>query len=405
MIELKEQSRKEIVERRAQIDELYSKLQLEEYIDQIRTNIAATKNFAYMSVWIPEDEKPQFESILSRYQELSVFFKRAEEVSSRIEVPTKLQNNRFFQPFEMLVNMYGVPSYNEIDPTVFFGIAYIFIFGAMFGDVGQGLVIVLTGLFLQKKMANDFGAILSRIGIGSMIFGLLYDSFFGYEEIISKLVPLPFFIRPIDNINLILILAVGAGILLLLISYLYSIVNKLKIGDYEEGVFGKNGINGVILFLMILFATYGMILGGENFPLKLPLVIVAVNVLLLIVKQPLTNKIMGKERLYSEGKSEYFVESGFNIFEVFLSLLSNCISFVRIGAFALNHVGLFIAFHTLANMIGGVGGNVVMFLVGNIIILGLEGLIVFIQGLRLFYYELFSKYYSGEGILFVPDKI
>jgi V/A-type H+-transporting ATPase subunit I len=358
-----------------------------------------------MSVWIPEEEKTNFESMLSKHQELSLFFKRAEEVSPRIEIPTMLVNNRFFQPFEILVNMYGVPSYNEIDPTAFFGLAYIFIFGAMFGDLGQGLVIMLAGLYLQKRRKMDFGAILSRIGIGSMIFGLCYDSLFGYEEIISKYIPLPYYVRPIDNINLVLILAVGAGVLLLLISYLYSIVNKLKIGDYEEGILGKNGINGVILFLMILYAAYGMILGGEDFRLMVPLAVIGINVILLIVKEPLINKLMGKDRLYSEAKSEYFVESGFNIFEIFLSLLSNCISFVRVGAFALNHVGLFIAFHTLANMIGGFGGNVAMFVIGNIVILGLEGLIVFIQGLRLFYYELFSKYYSGEGILFVPDRV
>jgi V/A-type H+-transporting ATPase subunit I len=99
------------------------------------------------------------------------------------------------------------------------------------------------------------------------------------------------------------------------------------------------------------------------------------------------------------------VEGIFNLFETFLGMISNTASFIRVGAFALNHVGLFIAFHTLANMIGSTAGNITMFILGNVIVLALEGLVVFIQGLRLFYYELFSKYYTGDGILFTPDKI
>ena len=99
------------------------------------------------------------------------------------------------------------------------------------------------------------------------------------------------------------------------------------------------------------------------------------------------------------------MESGFDIFETFLSLLSNSISFIRVGAFALNHVGLFIAFHTMAHIIGSFAGNVSMFILGNLMVIFLEGLIVLIQGLRLIYYEMFSKYYKGEGILFKPEFI
>ena len=127
--------------------------------------------------------------------------------------------------------------------------------------------------------------------------------------------------------------------------------------------------------------------------------------MLLLVKQPLSNKLLGNTQLFDEAQSAYYVEGVFNLFETFLGMISNTASFIRIGAFALNHVGLFIAFHTLAEMIGTTTGNIAMFLLGNIIIIALEGLVVFIQGLRLFYYELFSKYYSGDGILFTPDKI
>ncbi len=405
LIEIQELTKKDIKARSESIDILYSKLIMESRIDQIRTKVAVTENFAYLSAWIPEAFKDKLDSVLERTSEILVSYKNSNEVSSNIPVPTFLKNNAFFKPFEMLVNMYGVPNHNESDPTMFFGLAYTFMFGAMFGDLGQGIVIILAGLLLRKKVNADFAGILTRIGIGSMAFGILYDSFFGYEHLISKVLPLPIYIRPIDNINLMLILSIIAGLVLVYISYGFSIVNKLRLGDLEEGVFGRNGINGVVLLTSILLLVYERVMQATFVPDLLMYGIIGISVLLLLIKQPLTNAIHKEERLYDEDAGSYYIESGFDLLETFLSILSNTASFIRIGAFALNHVGLFIAFHTLAEMIGSTGGNILMFFIGNLVIIALEGLVVFIQGLRLFYYELFSKYYTGEGILFSPDKI
>ena len=402
---IKEELKKEVVDESGIIDTIYSKLMMENKINQIKVKVAATSKFAYLSAWVPMERSKTFKEVYEGYPDLLVSYKASEEVSQSIPIPTRMENNFFFKPFETLVNMYGTPSHNEIDPTVFFGIAYVFLFGAMFGDLGQGMVITLSGILLKKRINPSFCGILSRIGIGSMFFGVIYDSFFGYEEIISKIFPKLIFIRPIDNINLILILAIVAGIVLIYISYIYSIINKLKIGDIEEGVFGRNGINGLFLLTFLLIGALEIAGIVKLIPSWILIIFILITVILLIMKQPFGNYLLNKEQLYEEDKVSYFVESGFNIFETFLSLLSNSASFIRVGAFALNHVGLFIAFHTLAGIIGGVGGNILMFFLGNIIIIGLEGLIVFIQGLRLFYYELFSKYYSGDGILFIPDEI
>ncbi|NMR85280.1 ATPase, partial [Vibrio parahaemolyticus] len=99
------------------------------------------------------------------------------------------------------------------------------------------------------------------------------------------------------------------------------------------------------------------------------------------------------------------IEGVFSLLETFLSMLSGTVSFIRVGAFALTHVGLFIAFETIGEMIGSAAGNAVVLIIGNLLILGLEGLIVFIQGLRLQYYELFSRYYKGDGKAFEPVKL
>ena len=334
-----------------------------------------------------------------------VTFKKSDEVSIRILRPTFLKNNWFFRPFESLVNMYGVPMHNEADPTLFFGLAYMFLFGAMFGDLGQGALIALAGLLLQKKLGPSFAGILTRIGLGSMFFGFFYDSVFGYEHVISKVIPLPIYFRPIENINQTLIIAIGVGILMMFISFIYSIVNKLRLGDIEEGVFGKNGINGLVLMSALLLLVYGLFTGTYLLSSGVLTLLILGTVLLMFVKQPLSNLLLKNHRLYDEGPVAYYVESFFNLFETFLGTISNTASFIRVGAFALNHVGLFIAFHTLADMLGSTAGDVAMFIIGNVIVLALEGLVVFIQGLRLFYYELFSKYYSGDGVLFTPERI
>ena len=405
LLEIENMTQTDIEENRQSFDRLYSMLMMERKIDQIRTKIVVTEHLAYFSMWVPANDVQLFNEILGPSPESLVTFKRSDDVSTRIPIPTLMKNNRFFKPFEMLVNMYGTPMHNETDPTFFFGITYMVLFGAMFGDLGQGLVIVLAGLLLKKRINPEFSGILTRIGIGSMFFGFIYDSFFGYERLISSVIPLPIYFRPIDNINLVLIYAIIVGLVLVFISYLYSIVNKLRLGDIEEGVFGRNGINGLVLLSALLTLVYGMAVGEKLLPPFFLTTVMVINVILLLVKQPLSNKLLHRTRLFDETASAYYVEGVFNLFETFLGMISNTASFIRVGAFALNHVGLFIAFHTLAEMIGSTTGNIAMFLIGNIIIIALEGLVVFIQGLRLFYYELFSKYYSGDGVLFSPDKI
>ena len=98
-----------------------------------------------------------------------------------------------------------------------------------------------------------------------------------------------------------------------------------------------------------------------------------------------------------------------NMFEILhslMSFLSNTASFVRLAAFALNHVGLSIAVIMLSDMVHKLPGGIVMkgliLVLGNVVIVCLEGLIVFIQTLRLEYYEFFGKFYKGGGSTFKP---
>lgn len=383
-------------ENREEAIESFNTLSLYGNLSIIKKYMAFSDENFYFSGWISKRDKQDLAAIAAKYPELIIMFSDTNSGSGK--PPTKLRNNWLFRPFETLVKMYGVPSFNELDPTPFLSITYMFCFGFMFGDVGQGLILALAGLILGMK-GVELGKVLFRLGLCSTFFGFMYGSIFGFEELIH-----PLWLRPFHEINTVLLAAVLIGIGMLFIAYIYSIINKLKKKDFKEGVFGKNGICGFALYASIL-GILGLNFGVFPYPeILIPsLIILAVFlVFLVLIREPLANYLAKKQPLYKETASEYYVESGFELFEMMLGMLSNTLSFIRIGAFALTHVGLFMAFQTLAILVqnGVISFGILIF--ANIFIIALEGLIVGIQALRLQFYELFSKYYSGDGIEFKP---
>ena len=373
---------------------LYEKMQ------EINNETACSNDFFYMAGWIPASEKKRLEEKLEPVKKRTLLFcKDPEQVDKSVSPPTRLKNSGVLRPFEALVRMYGTPSYNEADPTVFVALSYMLLFGAMFGDVGQGLVFFLAGVILAKwKSRPNLGGVFTGMGISSMVFGVLYGSVFGFENWIPALL-----IRPMDDITTILFAAIGVGVVLLSVAYLFNIWNAIRRKDLEEGLLGQNGAAGLLFFWTLLITVLLYFQNGK-LPLPMPVIVLILAGLLIltVVKEPVANLLQRRKPLYREPVSDYYIEGGFGILETLLSMLSNTISFVRVGAFALNHVGLFLAFRTLSEMVSSTGAKAVVLIIGNIVILGLEGLIVFIQGLRLEYYELFSKFYDGAGVPYHP---
>lgn len=374
---------------------LVNQLRTKEKIEDIKEELARSNKFFYLSGWVSKKDKEIIGEMLKEYKDILVIFKDETDLTP----PTKLRNIWIFKPFESLVKMYGMPSYNELDPTPFLSLSYMFLFGAMFGDLGQGAILLLGGMLLSRKN-KMFGGLLSRLGASSMIFGILYGSVFGIETIIPALL-----IKPFENINTILVSAIFVGIALILISYIYGMINSIKRKDMEDGLFGKEGLAGFLFYLCLLILIGGNLLKKPILSMELGAVIIILCMAVMIFKQPLTHLIKGKRPLHGEDITGYYIESVFSIIETLLSMLSGTVSFIRVGAFALTHVGLFIAFETIGHMIGTTAGNIIVLIIGNIVIIGMEGLIVFIQGLRLQYYELFSRYYKGEGKEFKPVNI
>jgi V/A-type H+-transporting ATPase subunit I len=107
--------------------------------------------------------------------------------------------------------------------------------------------------------------------------------------------------------------------------------------------------------------------------------------------------------MFPEGFGAFFTEGFFELFDVVLTFITNTMSFLRVGGFVLSHAGMMLVVYTLAGMVGGIGYWIVLVL-GNAFVMCLEGLIVGIQVLRLEFYEMFSRYYEGNGKPFVSMK-
>ncbi len=385
------------------IKNIENSYELEQKSGEIKKSAACTNEFFYLSGWIPKSFMESIDKLLLSFDDRILIIKKDpnERTNKAITPPTMLINNKLFKPFESLLFMYGVPSYDEIDPTRFLAITYTLMFGAMFGDAGQGLVLLLAGVMLKSKSGkSNIGGLFETLGVSSIIFGFLYGSVFGSERVINALL-----IRPMEDINDMLIGAIIFGCGFLILGFILGITNSLRRKDIERGLFGKEGLAGFMFYIGALILIVSIIYKKPLLPKAIWIIYFIFFLLLILLKEPLANTIKGKKILFESGAKDYFIESGFEVIETLLSMFSNTLSFIRVGAFALNHVGLFVAFSAMASMTKSGFASVLILIIGNIIIICLEGLIVFIQGLRLEYYELFSKYYEGAGVAFEPVQI
>ncbi|OOB77883.1 MAG: hypothetical protein BEN18_09460 [Epulopiscium sp. Nuni2H_MBin001] len=377
-------------------NKIYTRLELERHVSELRSKVQHGSNVFVIRGWIPEKDKAYMEEVIAGITDKYVItYKEPQEDLP----PTLLKNNWLFKPFELIVKMYGLPSYNEVDPTPFLALSICLTFGIMFGDIGQGFVYFLAGLFINKK--NEIaGGILTRLGACSMVFGVVYGSLFGLEQ--HQLHWLPSLIggSPLDveNIMPILIASVVVGVVLLSISYFLGIANSIKNRDIVHGIFGKHGVVSYIFYLSLIF-TLVALTGVIPVPYYVFAAILVISLLIIVFQEAIINLIQGNRPIIS---GEHLIESGFEGLETLLAALSNAISFIRIGAFALNHAGLFMAFLIMSEMTSSIILKLLVLFLGNVLILSLEGLIVFIQCLRLQYYEMFNKYFGGDGYRYDP---
>jgi V/A-type H+-transporting ATPase subunit I len=321
------------------------------------------------------------------------------------DVPVALANPGILHAFQQLVTTYGRPRYAEVDPTFLLTLTFPLLFGAMFGDVGHGLVLVLVGGLLASRKVRalrglaSLGTVIAVCGLVAIAFGFLYGSVFGLENVLPAL-----WIRPMANIMQILIITIVAGVVLLSTAFLIGILNAWMVRDWGRLLFGHNGIAGLVLYWSLLGLVVGTFAQRFSIPSLVFVVPAIISGLAVMLSDLLDRLVEGRRPLIEGSVGTYVIQTFFELFETLISLLSNSLSYVRVGAFAVAHGGLSAVVFILANMVSpaqGLGYWAVVAL-GNLFIIGFEGMIVGIQTLRLEYYEFFSKFFAGGGTRYTP---
>ena len=376
--------------------DLYNSLLMFRKIIRIKSYAAYTKDSFYIVGWMPEEDLVKFKDILNPNGQIVII---DEDVGVRdITPPTKVKNNMLYRPFRLFVDMYGVPAYNEFDPTFFLALVYTLMFGMMFGDVGHGVVLMIVGTIIYLWKRSKLGVIIAESGFMSTIFGFLYGSVFGSENILN-----PIWMRPMNNINNILIFTVGMGCVLIITAILLNIFNKIRNKDWGTMLFDTNGIVGLLFYLSILFIAINIFVPLQEISVNAVIIITIISLILLLLSEPLANLVNRKKELIHDSVGMFLTESSFELLEKVITFLTNTISFVRIGAFALNHAGMMAVVYIFANMTRG-ATSIIVLILGNVLVIGMEGLIVGIQSLRLGFYELFSRFYKGDGKEFISIR-
>ena len=508
----------------------------------LRQNVNAVNNKFFMAGYVPKRRLKEFIASVESVPDVHAEEKPLDSEPNS-SPPVLLRNNWLFRPFEMFVKMYGLPNYKCFDPTPYVAVTFMLIFGIMFGDLGQGLLITVLGIILDKWRKVKLAPIMQRIGITSAIFGVLYGSVFGNEEIIEPFFKIPSIYQALGYVEapadifqvstILLLAAIAIGVILVLISMAMNIVTNIRSPQWlEQAVINPNGFTGMIFYASLMVGVaLQMGLGIEVLTTPYVLCLIVLPLALMFFKEPLISllekvvmrkatvrninilhavktysdsiseltPINGSEemqerlansnlvkaqygemdmaaykKLGASGSSSYifypcesdgnkvtgayitavtdiasvdreFASHGFKklkmpehiedirkeqslrladytpaekkekksvgnfiiegiieLFESCLTYITNTMSFLRIGGFILSHAGLMLVVSILAAKAGDGVGAIIVQILGNLFVVGMEGFLVGIQVLRLEFYEVFSRFYKGDGKPFSP---
>ena len=295
---------------REKILSCYCKVRKKSEFFNLKKNVAHSDKSFYLLGWVPQEET---ESLVKTFDNDNDIIcmpvnDKSEEIECDKMPPTKLKNFVLFRPFEELLKMYALPSYNEFDPTPLMAFTYSLFFGMMFGDVGQGAILIIAGLIMGHKLKIQLGKVLYSIGIFSVIFGFIYGSFFGYEDII------PFGFKAMHSgasINFTLIVAILIGVVCNVMVIMINIINGIRQKDKGKIFFDVNGIAGLVFYIAVIAGV--LLLFGNGTSVFTPLYIaifVVLPLLLMFLRHPLWKTCNTHRKDWMpKNISEYIVEN------------------------------------------------------------------------------------------------
>jgi V/A-type H+-transporting ATPase subunit I len=399
-----------------------------------------TKYFALIEGYIPAEMTKRFESLVSKW----VYFIEGVDEDNP-ESPTLVKNAKYMRTFEVITSQQGIPSSREYDPTPMVAFVWPIFYGLMFADFGQGFLLFLLGMLLRVRgvgSVRSWGTLLAASGLGATFAGLVTGEFFGWHvdklAIFEPLIhsPLSFFIGILDISKLgieqvlkVLEVSVAIGVIHLSAAFILRIIKSIKEGKILEAttvhITSLIGYLSVVaLILAAIGAGYDVIgmfgLIGEKHTEPVPWITpilgewanaeivadIAVNTLIASMVISMVGHVAeSKRHKHHEGGEDSGMIGA--VMESFfirpLEWLSHTISYSRLGIMLIVHVALMLTInHAYIEFEkqGNIGGGIAVIAGGNIGIMMLEGLIVYIQAIRLHLYEWFPKWYDGSGTEF-----
>ncbi|MGD1049198.1 MAG: V-type ATPase 116kDa subunit family protein, partial [Candidatus Krumholzibacteriaceae bacterium] len=375
-------------------------------------HVKRTTRTYIFSGWIPVDELPvvEREVMQAARGRALVQVLDPDDVAGvregRVKVPVLLKHPGFLRPFGLLISSYATPDYKTVDPTFFMAITFLLMFGIMFGDVGHGAVLLTLGWLVSRRAKDPgdtmalFGRLGAYCGASSIVFGFLFGSVFGVENLLPHL-----WMKPMDNVMYAFKVVIYYGIAVITLGIALNVFNSIRTRNFAGLFFDHAGLVVAALYWAGIVAV-SVFLSNKPLPKALLFLGVGLPVIVLFLKEPLIAVARRKKVHFENGVGMYIFESFLEVMEILTGYLSNTVSFIRVAAFSLAHVGLFIAVFSLAGMVRGASGGAVYAVLiqffGNIGIIALEGLIVTIQAIRLEYYEFFGKFFFGGGMEYKP---
>ncbi len=377
---------------------------------QAQTFFASSGRFVVLSGWVPAQDA---ERLRTRLNEATggravIDLERPEDLPAAaraaLRVPILHRNPLLLRPFQSLVRLYGTPSYEEVEPTAFFAVSFLLMFGLMFGDVGHGFVLFAAGFCLFRFIPRflDYGILLMEGGTASMIFGALYGSVFGIEDLLPAL-----WLRPIEDLSRFMIVAASLGAALVSVGLILSVVNLWRAGKRDTALFGSRGLFGAFLYWVMLVLVVRWFLPQQKvLPVWVVIALAGAAAALLLLRPLIVRRLPRREPKAPSPGWVGALEASVELVDAIFSFFTNTISFVRIAAFAAVHAGISLALFAMVDTLAQVrfGGllSVVVLVAGNAVAILLEGLTVSVQVLRLEYYEFFTKFFRGGGEPFRP---
>ena len=380
---------------------------------QAQTMFATAGRFLVISGWIPRDRADELVAAIARVsgQRAVVTVERPEDVSAAygpaLSVPILHRNPLLLRPFDRLVQVYGIPSYGEVQPTAFFALSFLLLFGLMFGDVGHGLVLMSAGYCVFRYMPRflDYAILLMEAGTASACFGAIYGSVFGIDT------PWPGLADPMRDVTTLAVAAIGLGVVVVSGGVALNVVNTWRAGERVAALTSTRGLFGAFVYWSALaLAARAVLPAGRVVPDAVIFGLAGTGIA-LIAGRPLIVRALGTnhvrpEREGAAPRSLAALESSIELVDALFSYLANTISFVRVAAFAAVHAGVLLAIFALADTFSQFrfGGwvSVGVLVAGNVAVILLEGLTVTVQALRLEYYEFFSRFFRGGGEPYRP---